>query len=202
MNILGINKNNTVINQAEQKENSSTETCSNKIPTFTQILEELHTSEVSSKAGTGSINSPAMGTGYSSNNANFTVANTIPSMRLSGDYISSFKIEEPTKADTEHIANGMATSFGKSGEKVIKQKTIDKTSKIYEQALELESYFVKIMLSSMRKTLTEKTLAGDQSFAGKMYNDMRYEELERTITKNAGFGLADQIYLELTNNKI
>ena len=30
-----------------------------------------------------------------------------------------------------------------------------------------------------------------------MYEDMLYDELAVSMTKNAGFGLADQIYLEL-----
>jgi len=75
--------------------------------------------------------------------------------------------------------------------------TIDKTSELYQQALELESYFVKIMLDSMRSTLGKNSLTGKDSFAGKMYDDMMYEELSRTMTKNAGLGLADQIYLQL-----
>jgi Rod binding protein len=85
---------------------------------------------------------------------------------------------------------GAAANAGQKG-------TIDKTSKLYEQALELESYFVKMMLSSMRNTVTKTSLTGENDFAGKMYDDMMYDELSRTVTKQAGFGLADQVYLEL-----
>ncbi len=74
---------------------------------------------------------------------------------------------------------------------------IDKTSKLYEQALELESYFVKMMLSSMRNTVTKSSLTGGNDFAGKMYEDMLYDELSRDMTRSAGFGLADQVYLQL-----
>ncbi|UTC64960.1 rod-binding protein [Treponema sp. OMZ 788] len=118
--------------------------------------------------------------------------------RLPGDILKSMKIENPVPADTHREVQGMASSFGKSGEKVHSKYSIDRTSKLYEQALEFESYFVKIMLDSMRSTLSGKTLAGDESFAGKMYQDMMYDELGRSMTKNAGFGLADQIYLELS----
>ena len=55
------------------------------------------------------------------------------------------------------------------------------------------------MLDSMRSTLGKNSLTGKDSFAGKMYEDMMYEELSRTVTKNAGLGLADQIYLQLMN---
>jgi flagellar protein FlgJ len=110
--------------------------------------------------------------------------------RLPGDYISSMKIEHPSAAD--HAANpvGAAANSGQKG-------TIDKTSKLYEQALELESYFVKMMLSSMRNTISKTNLSGGNDFAGKIYDDMMYDELSRTVTKQAGFGLADQVYLEL-----
>jgi flagellar protein FlgJ len=41
----------------------------------------------------------------------------------------------------------------------------------------------------------------DDSFAGKMYEDMLYDEYATTYTKNANFGLADLAYLELTGQR-
>ena len=117
------------------------------------------------------------------------------STRLPGEYLSSFEIVNPTDADRAAQPKGMgaAAAAHQAGGKAV----IDKTSQLYQQALELESYFVKIMLDSMRSTLGKNTLAGKESFAGQMYDDMMYEELSRTMTKNAGLGLADQIYLQL-----
>ncbi|PIE98418.1 MAG: flagellar protein [Treponema sp.] len=113
---------------------------------------------------------------------------------ISGDYISSMKINNPTPADKQAAAKGDAAKS------IMANNTkVDKTSKLYEKSLELESYFVKIMLNTMRKTLTGSSL-GDNSYASKMYKDMMYDELSRTVTKNAGFGLADQIYLQLKNS--
>ncbi|MCH5292265.1 MAG: rod-binding protein [Treponema sp.] len=60
--------------------------------------------------------------------------------------------------------------------------------------MELESYFVKQMLSEMRKTIMR---ADKQDFASQTYEDMLYDEYANALTKNAGFGLADQIYLSL-----
>jgi peptidoglycan hydrolase FlgJ len=111
--------------------------------------------------------------------------------RLPGDYISSFAIGNPNAADRAAPVTGAAANAGQKGK-------IDKTSKLYEQALELESYFVKIMLSSMRETVTKTNLGGDNDFAGKMYDDMYYDELSRNVTQKAGFGLADQVYLQLS----
>jgi peptidoglycan hydrolase FlgJ len=111
--------------------------------------------------------------------------------RLPGDFISSFKIEKPSALDHSAQPVGAAANAGQKGK-------IDKTSKLYEQALELESYFVKMMLSSMRGTVSKSELTGKDDFASKMYDDMLYDELARDMTKNAGFGLADQVYLQLS----
>jgi len=113
---------------------------------------------------------------------------------LPGDFITSFALTNPTDADRTASLTGAAANSGLRG-------SVDKTSKLYEQALELESYFVKIMLSSMRNTVQKSPLSGDTGFAGKMYEDMLYDELSRDVTRGAGFGLADQVYLQLSNQK-
>ena len=64
----------------------------------------------------------------------------------------------------------------------------------------MESYIVKQMLSSMRKTILRAD--GDTSFARGMYEDMLYDEYATAMTKNAGFGLADQMYLQLSANSV
>ena len=114
--------------------------------------------------------------------------------RLPGDFISSFAIENPTAYDRAANPVGAAANAGLSGK-------IDKSSKLFEQALELESYFVKMMLQSMRNTVQKSGLSGENDFAGKMYEDMLYDELSRGVTKEAGFGLADQVYLQLSGQK-
>ncbi|MCQ2580503.1 MAG: rod-binding protein, partial [Treponemataceae bacterium] len=43
------------------------------------------------------------------------------------------------------------------------------------------------------------SLDGSQNeYAQNMYEDMLYDELANSVTKSAGFGLADQIYLQLS----
>ena len=73
-------------------------------------------------------------------------------------------------------------------------KKIDRTSELYEKSMELENYFVKQMLSEMRKTVMKSK---DSDFAQQTYEDMLFDEYSNMMTKNAGFGLADQIYLSL-----
>src|SRR5574344_552078 len=96
------------------------------------------------------------------------------------------------------MRHSMPTGFAaNSASESSTKSTIDKTSKLYEKAQELESYFVKIMLSSMRSTVQKSNLTGNDNYASKMYEDMLYDELSVSMTKNAGFGLADQIYMEV-----
>jgi flagellar protein FlgJ len=81
-----------------------------------------------------------------------------------------------------------------------KQAVIDKTDKLYEQCLELETFLVKTLISGMRNTIQKSGLI-DEGFAGKMYEDMLYDEYARDFTRNANFGLAEQAYLELSGQR-
>jgi flagellar protein FlgJ len=73
---------------------------------------------------------------------------------------------------------------------------IDKTSELYQLCLELETFLVKNLLTGMRNTV-QKSGFIDNSFAGKMYEDMLYDEYAKDFTKNANFGLAEQAYRQL-----
>ncbi len=111
--------------------------------------------------------------------------------RLNGDYSTGFDGSFTSEADKEALPRGAAANSASRSS----SKTIDKTSKLYEKSLELESYFVKMMINSMRKagTGSEKN-----SFAKNMYEDMLFDEYSTALTKNAGFGIADQIYMQLS----
>ena len=67
---------------------------------------------------------------------------------------------------------------------------VDKTDKLYEQCEALETFMVKILINGMRNTVQKSGLI-DEGFAGKMYEDMLYDEYAMDFTKNAGFGLAN-----------
>lgn len=145
---------------------------------FSAMLDQLKTDQTTVKAFTNTGIIAAGG-----------VDQNIPDSRLPGDYLRSMHTNaNPT--DTVSPPQGQARDAR------YEKKTVDKTSPLYEQALELESFFVKIMINSMRASLDNSNLAGNQSFASKMYQDMMYDEMSRSVTKNAGFGLADQIYLQ------
>ncbi len=118
----------------------------------------------------------------------------VDSGRVNGEYTSGFAGTFKSGADKNALPSGFAANSASNSSKKVE---IDKTSKLYEKSLELESYFVKIMLSSMKNTVQKSGLMGNDSHASKMYEDMLYDELAVSMTKSAGFGLADQIYMEL-----
>lgn len=93
-----------------------------------------------------------------------------------------------------------ANSMGHDSEHAKKAASIDRTTKLYEQCRELESFVIKNLLAGMRKTV-EKSGLMDGGFAGEMYEDMLYDEYATTLSKTAGFGLADQAYMELSGRR-
>ena len=78
--------------------------------------------------------------------------------------------------------------------------TIDKTSELYQQCLALEGFLVKNIFNAMRKNVLKDSLI-DTGFAGEIYEDMLWDEYAKIYTENAGFGLADLAYLELTGQR-
>ena len=108
--------------------------------------------------------------------------------KLNGEYTTGF-----ANAFTEKSARPTGAAANQANPHV-QTKKIDKTSELYEKAMELESYFVKQMLSEMRKTIMKSE---ESDFAQQTYEDMLFDEYATAMTKNAGFGLADQIYLNL-----
>ena len=77
---------------------------------------------------------------------------------------------------------------------------IDKTDKLYEQCEALETFLIKNLLNGMRATVPKSGFI-DNSFASKMYEDMLYDEYAADFSKNANFGLAELVYLELTGQR-
>ena len=83
---------------------------------------------------------------------------------------------------------------------VPREAHIDKTDKLYETCLSLETFVVKNILNAMRNNVMKSSLI-DTGYAGEIYEDMLWDEYAKEYTKNAGFGLADLAYLELTGQR-
>jgi flagellar protein FlgJ len=82
----------------------------------------------------------------------------------------------------------------------VKKPVIDKNDKLYEQCQALETFLIKNLITSMRSTVQKSELL-DTGFAGKMYEDMLYDEYAKEFSKNANFGFAEMAYLELTGQR-
>ena len=78
--------------------------------------------------------------------------------RLNGDFKTGFTGTYTVESETHSLARGAAANQANDH---VKAKSIDKTSKLYEKSMELESYFVKQMLSEMRKTVNKSALGGN-----------------------------------------
>ena len=79
----------------------------------------------------------------------------------------------------------------------INKTPIDKTDKLYELCMELETFLVKNLIKSMRSTVQKSDLI-KSGFAGDMYEDMLYDEYAKQYARNANFGFAEMAYRELS----
>jgi len=77
-----------------------------------------------------------------------------------------------------------------------KNQAIDKTDKLYELCMELETFLIKNLIKSMRNTVQKSSLV-NSGFAGEIYEDMLYDEYAKVYSKNANFGFAEMAYREL-----
>jgi peptidoglycan hydrolase FlgJ len=94
------------------------------------------------------------------------------------------------------VPKGAAQVQG-TGARVADSAAIDKKSKLFEQCQEFESIFVKMMLKQMRATVDKSDSLLSGGWAEDIYQDMLDDEYSKTMAKNAGFGLADQLYRQL-----
>ena len=136
-------------------------------------------------------------------------------MEISGSgSLQSFGLQSGTLDSYRQTVSNARSGFGNFEENLrraqnsgnIEQKVdgalseTDTDDKLYNLCLELETFLVKNLLTGMRNTVQKSGLI-DEGFAGKMYEDMLWDEYAKDYTKNAGFGLADQAYQQLKRLK-
>ena len=117
------------------------------------------------------------------------------------------KFEETLKRTASQMNQDMAEGIANhdplspsSNSPPSKFAKIDKTDELYKQCVELEIFLVKTLVSSMRNTVQKSGLI-NEGYAGKMYEDMLYDEYAKDLAKNAHFGMAEMAYLELTGQR-
>jgi hypothetical protein len=119
-------------------------------------------------------------------------------LRRTASQANQDKSENIADIDPQSPVPGATLSLSRSP--YSKYAKIDKTDKLYEQCVELEIFLVKTLISSMRNTVQKSGLI-NEGYAGKMYEDMLYDEYAKDLAKNANFGMAEMAYLELTGQR-
>ncbi|QXM06694.1 rod-binding protein [Crassaminicella indica] len=87
-------------------------------------------------------------------------------------------------------------SFQKAFEKA--QETKDK-KKLMKTCKQFEAIFINMMMKSMRKTIHEDGII-EKSYGREIFEDMLDEKLAEESAKGQGFGLARQMYKQLSKN--
>ena len=136
--------------------------------------------------------------------------NSVNSLSINNPLLNNSMIENAKNAADD--VSGFAEMLKRTADNAVPNATpesqplssrtvkIDKTDKLYEQCVELEIFLVKSLLNSMRSTIQKSGLI-DEGFAGKMYEDMLYDEYARSLAVNANLGLAEMAYLDLTGQR-
>ena len=129
-------------------------------------------------------------------------------------YLDDYRLRGPASGISQSVSRNGSAAGGEDFAAILKKAAapqaddaasarkvgIDKSDKLYEQCLELETFLVKTLISGMRSTIQKSGLV-DEGFAGKMYEDMLYDEYAKDFTRNANFGLAEMAYLELSGQR-
>ena len=114
---------------------------------------------------------------------------------------SAPELQSGTTGAFEKILKKAQERGGSSGAFSSAKKTpIDKTDKLYEQCMALETFLIKNLIKSMRSTVQKNGLI-DTGFAGEVYEDMLYDEYAKAFAQNANLGFAEMAYRDLTGHR-
>ena len=90
-----------------------------------------------------------------------------------------------------------ASQVQATGARVADNSPIDRKSGLYKQCEEFQSIFAKMMLKEMRNSVDKSDSLLSGGWAEDIYQDQLDDEYSKTLSKNAGFGLAEQLYRQL-----
>ena len=123
--------------------------------------------------------------------------NQLKEKRLQGEPKEEFsKVMEKYKV-TENISSDSISRIP-SREAVLKEVAADPgKKKLYEASREFEAFFVEKVFREMKKN-TGKSDFLDTGMAGEVFEDMLLTERVRAMNEQARFGLAEQMYTQLT----
>lgn len=112
--------------------------------------------------------------------------NSLTNINITQSTYSMNKDETTTNAFQSALDNAMASQD---------------TEEIKAACQEFEAYFLKMMLSEMRKTIDTSGSYVEKSNAENIFQDMLDDEITSSIaTSSNGFGFADMMYKQLTKS--
>ncbi len=82
-------------------------------------------------------------------------------------------------------------------DELARRSTSGDVNELREVCEEFESLFVKMMIDSMRATLSDDTLIPKNS-GEKLFEDKLYDEYSKSISSTADLGIADMMYDQLS----
>jgi len=85
-----------------------------------------------------------------------------------------------------------------TGARIADSGKVDKKSDLYKQCQEFESIFVKMMLTEMQKTVDKSSDLTSGGYGEEVFQDLLNDEYSASMSKSADFGLADQLYRQLS----
>jgi len=65
-------------------------------------------------------------------------------------------------------------------------------------AEEMESFFINMLFTEMRRSVPEPQGLFERSNAEKIFEDMKFEEIANQLAASGGLGIADMVYEDLT----
>ncbi len=83
-------------------------------------------------------------------------------------------------------------------ESLVRRANKAENRELREVCEEFESIFVKMMLDSMRKTLSDNTLI-PKNAGEKLFEDQLYDEYSKKISREANLGIAEMMYNQLSS---
>lgn len=103
----------------------------------------------------------------------------------------------PLAAASLPLENGRYSLPTLPSAKGLSEKHIDKDSKLYQACQDFQSVFIKQMLDTMRQTIDKSGSMLQDNQGAKVFEDMLYDEYSKTMSKTAGFDLADNLYRQM-----
>lgn len=99
---------------------------------------------------------------------------------------------------TQGLQTGLVDSISRRGGASPDMQNVD--PKKWKIAQDFEAMFIHQMLKSMRNTVSEESISGEESSGRRIFTEMLDEEMSKRASRQGGLGLAELIYRHMGEN--